>query len=232
MKKHGFIEAYPLDCYIDENGKLTIKDGHHRLEAAKRLGIKVFYVICNHSLTITELQRTSKKWTILDYVESYARKGLGDYEAILQWQKKTKITLPQVASMLFGENADSSNASKIIHSGKFVVKDETHISHVGFVVNALVEKGFLKLATSKNFVGALSTCCFLSKDIFDPHAWAAKAIKHEQLLAVKRTKDDYLMLIEEVLNFRSAQENRVQLVFKAKELARLRNPVLKNKTLD
>ena len=44
MMRHGFIKAYPLHVMKNGFGKLKVKAGHHRLTAAKDLGLPVFYV--------------------------------------------------------------------------------------------------------------------------------------------------------------------------------------------
>lgn len=57
MKKHGWINSRPMSVVQGCNGKIIIKDGHHRFEAAQRLGIPFKYVFdtdrrCMSSLTL------------------------------------------------------------------------------------------------------------------------------------------------------------------------------------
>ena len=48
MSKYGFLHGYPLHCWQGtgtQKGKLVIKDGQHRFEAAKELGLPIAYII-------------------------------------------------------------------------------------------------------------------------------------------------------------------------------------------
>jgi hypothetical protein len=224
MKTHGYIPAYPLHCVQGVDGKMVVKAGHHRLEAAKRLGIAVYYVITNDSASIDELERASKAWRLSDYVKSFARQGSSDYLAILEWQEKSGIAMKQIVSMLAGEQASSGNSLPKVKTGTFVVKDELQIRKVATIVNSVRKEG-LKWATDNQFVSALSQCVFLPE--FEHAKFIEKAVSNRHALTKQGTKDQYLDMIESVYN--SHRKERIPLAFLAKEAAKKRNVVGKKK---
>ena len=71
MIEHGFIDAHPLHVITNGNGKLKIKDGHHRFMVARKLGIPVKYVVCDDAAGIHQLVETTNKWSLRDYLSSY-----------------------------------------------------------------------------------------------------------------------------------------------------------------
>ena len=108
MKRHGYINAYPLHV-VKENGKLRIKGGHHRFFVASKLGLPVAYVVCEDNASIHELEAATTRWSLDDYLTSYVRMGDADYIAIQKYQQRTGIATGLCVSMLGGEMASSGN---------------------------------------------------------------------------------------------------------------------------
>lgn len=69
------------------NAKYEVIDGQHRLEAAKRLGLEIFYTVApKSSIKHTRLiNRTNRPWNLRNYLESYAKEGKTDYIALLDF---------------------------------------------------------------------------------------------------------------------------------------------------
>jgi hypothetical protein len=68
------------------NEKFEIIDGQHRFNAAKKLGIPVWYEIAEgigHDEAL-QLNQNQANWTLIDYARSYAHAGLQDYKDYLK----------------------------------------------------------------------------------------------------------------------------------------------------
>jgi hypothetical protein len=220
MKKHGWISAYPMLVTKNGNGLLKIKSGHHRFTAATRIGIPVKYVIVdNNSITIHELERTTKQWSLHDYLNSYYRVGLNHYGVVKQYIEDTGISIAPAISLCAGESAASNNHRDRFKAGAYKTGDMKRANDIKSMVVALKRIGF-KYAASTPFVWALSRVSWVKE--FDPLTFLKKAGSHSQLLEKQKDQQSYLEMIESIYNF-SAKLKRVPLAFLANEAARERN---------
>ena len=83
MSRHGFLPSKAIQCYRRKDGKLIVIDGHHRLEAAKTLGITFYYVVesATSQQAMPDVNR-SRQWGIADFIRQYAMRGLPDYKRL------------------------------------------------------------------------------------------------------------------------------------------------------
>lgn len=77
------------------NEKYEIVDGQHRLEAARRMNIEIYYVVVP-ATGIREVQllnATHANWTMNDYMDSYAELGYEEYVSLQIFCRKHNITV-------------------------------------------------------------------------------------------------------------------------------------------
>ena len=89
FQEFGFMEG--RDVIIDNDN--VVVDGQHRIEACKRLGIEVNYVVSNGNAiakTIA-LNNCQKQWTIEDYINSYAAQGFDFYRRLINFNQKYNL---------------------------------------------------------------------------------------------------------------------------------------------
>ena len=106
------------------NNHMQVIDGQHRLEAAKRLGLPIYYMIGNNlGLPQTiEMNAIAKHWTILDYARSWAGQGNTHYQLYLDIRDQYKGLNDKILhSYLLGRSAFQT--SQQFKEGKFVIKD-------------------------------------------------------------------------------------------------------------
>ena len=108
MKKHGWIDAYPMHVMRGQNGNLRIKAGHHRFEVAQQLSIPVKYVVSDDNSTIYELEQATNNWNLNDYLVSFVRSGHPAYDKVKRYRERTGISLIACISMLGGQSAGSA----------------------------------------------------------------------------------------------------------------------------
>jgi hypothetical protein len=224
MKKHGFIPAYAIHVTRWGGGKLIVKGGHHRLEAAKRLGIAVYYIVCDDEASVVELEQATTPWLFVDYVRSYARAGSAPHIAITEYCERTGISMSQAASMLGGESASSNNMARRAKVGTFQVKDTSHAEAVGEVVVEL-RKMSVRFASQQCFVSALSSVMWLEE--FSASTFLRRVAANLHLMIRQATVAQYLNLIDQVYNHKAQQ--KIALAFLAREAAKARNAVSKAK---
>jgi hypothetical protein len=102
-----------------------VYDGQHRLEACKRLGIAVRFIVDKHikDEAIQQLNANQKAWTLLNHVEFFCKKGNRDYLALLELKKSTVINITVLAGMLSGYQISSGgHTSDKLKAGEFKVR--------------------------------------------------------------------------------------------------------------
>lgn len=83
--KKSIDEVGYISNPIIVNEKMEVIDGQHRLEALKQLGKPVEYIV-QKNLDIKEvlfMNINQEKWTMLDYIKSYAELGNESYQRLL-----------------------------------------------------------------------------------------------------------------------------------------------------
>jgi hypothetical protein len=92
-------------CPIIVTPSMEVIDGQHRLQAAKELGIPVWYVInhTSHDEDIILLNAAKKNWTLEDYLNFYVAKNLPEYRKVLEFCEKYDLSVRQYLRSYFYE---------------------------------------------------------------------------------------------------------------------------------
>lgn len=220
MKRYGFLPHYPLHCTPGNDGKLVIKDGHHRFAAAQQLGLPVWYVVADDGgVAIHELQHATRAWSIQDFLTSYVRDNRAEYLGIYERYVETGIPLMACMSMMAGQLAGSGNVSNAFKSGRYASTEagQRHFEIVASVVKEMRDVG-VEHATNQNLVNALSRIC--SAPEVDMVELKRKIRKYPHLVTRHRSDREYLAMLEGLYNY--ASKERIPLVFLADEAVRRR----------
>lgn len=219
MEKHGYLPPYPLHVIRNGRGKLRIVAGQHRFIAARQIGIPVYYVVCeDDSVTIHELEKATTRWTLQDYLESYARCNKSAYITVRDFHKRTGIGLNACLGLLGGVgSALRGPFVDDFKDGSFEIKDITRSDTVASLVKA-TQEGRFSAATHGGFVNALSKIVFIPG--IDISRLRANLKKYAALIEKQPSVHGYLEEIEEVYN--RQRKDKLPLAFLAEEAARER----------
>ena len=222
MRTHGYLPAYPLHVVRNGNGRLRVKAGHHRLHVASKLGIPVYYVVCDDNATVHELERGTNKWILKDYLDSFCRLQYPAYLKVRDYYEQTGICLQQSIALLAGDTAtSSSNRVRDFQAGVYQTGNCGRAEVVRQIVEGCKEAGIL-WATHNLFVSAISRMSFLPE--FDGDTFIVRAKANPGMLIKQPTLDAYCELIERVYNYKA--HTKFSLAIPAKEAARLRCAVV------
>lgn len=218
MKKHGWINSKPMSVVANGNGKLKIRDGHHRFEIAQRLGLSVKFVIDKDNATVFELDASTNKWTMQDTLTSYARGQNIEYVKVMEYCRKTGIAINQAISMLSGNQAGTNNFRTAFREGKYTCKNTDNANIVADIV-LFCKKHGIEWVHHALFVSALSRIAFIPD--FSPARMKTKIKAFPYLIEKRPHLEGYMDMLESIYNYKS--QDRVPLKFMADKVARERN---------
>lgn len=125
IKKNGYCKGRPI--LVDQDG--FIVDGQHRYLACKNLGIDAPIEQVDNFDLVATLNSTQLNWSLRDYVNFYAVKGLEDY-IILDALCKEKGISPAVAiTIIYGKSLGKVGSTKAsdnpIRTGNLTIPDKS-----------------------------------------------------------------------------------------------------------
>jgi hypothetical protein len=224
MQKYGWLDAYPLFCLPTHGAKqlLRIKDGHHRFQVARELGLAIKYVQADSEVTVSELAASTQPWNLLDFVVSGARDGDSDLIQLRDMQRELNLPISMTASLMAGYAVDSAKTSRAIRDGYYRVTQEgiKHLRRVADLASFCATHG-AGFTRRIGFLRAISRVLFVEE--FSPEELKAKILTHPSMLYECRSMDDYTRMLEELYNHQR-KAGRLPLFFLAGEAMRQREP--------
>lgn len=211
MTGKGFRGSSPISVSKLKNGKLQINTGHHRLYAARALGIPAAYVI-EDEWTLEEMveEGTScKNWDMKAVVDSFALGGNKHYLKLVEYSNHG-ISLSYAAAMLVGQVASSNGSSEAIKNGTYKIKTQVNISILVKIIEEFAER--MPAIRSRAFINCYSKCLFT--DEFDSEVFERKLRKHRLVIEKTNNSDQMLEQIESIYNYQSSRIHpKIPLVF-------------------
>jgi nucleotide-binding universal stress UspA family protein len=219
MSRYGFLPAFPIMARPNGSpNSLEIVDGQHRFTVAKKLGLPVYYVIDKSEIDVTQVNKAQRKWSPLDYAESYAAKGLHAYQTLLDYHRAFGIALLPSASILAG-TIHFTNIKDRFFAGTYQVTKGADATNFGMVYRDAT-RITPKVKTS-GFVNALWACYWV--DYFSPDQLLEGIEKRPQIMDVKGGRGDWLEAMEQAYNFQ--RKHRSPLKFDAESAIRNRSAI-------
>lgn len=119
IERNNLLSVQPIIV----NEKKEIIDGQHRLEAAKMLGLPIYYIVVP-GLNIEHLVRlnnTQKRWKMMDYVELHCALGNPQYIYLRDFMKYNKLSLSN-AVLLVSSWGNMTTGSHAFKEGRYQIK--------------------------------------------------------------------------------------------------------------
>jgi len=226
MKAHGWLDAYPMHCIQNGGGRLLIKGGHHRFAAAQQLGIPVKYVVCDDEATIHELEASTRRWTMQDYLDSYCKMGLTAYTVVRDYSRQTGVPLQLSAALLAGHTSDGPQMKDDFRNGVYRLGDTTIAHDVRKVVMACRDME-IECATNVLFVRALARCFRVEQ--FCGETFIERVKANKGLMVKQADMEGYMHLIEAVYNRKAHAHNTIPLRFLVEQEMKRRDPARSRK---
>lgn len=203
MDDIGFIPAF----HITINDNFEIIDGQHRKEAAKRLGIPVYYCFSKYydvNLVVT-LNNSSRPWLPIDYLKFYVYFKKEDYIITENFLDKYKISLSCATYMLNGQTNYHGQLFINFKQGKFKIRNLKQATEFMEYVEKFKAYKFYK---KNKFILALWKIYNSQK--FKPSHMIKNYNKFPEKLEVKAASSEtYCQLLEWVYNVDLPKNDRL-----------------------
>lgn len=116
--ENNLLEANPIIV----NEKFQVLDGQHRLLAAEKLGLPIYYVLTpNGAGSIAEVQMLNSNlrvWSMLNYLNSYVARGNSDYVELQNFTNNTGLSLGIAILLFSGAQSKGRTGNNVINSFK------------------------------------------------------------------------------------------------------------------
>lgn len=207
LAKH--IEARDLEIPIIVNEKMEVCDGQHRLEACKLTNKPVTYVI-KHGLNLEDIRNlnsTSRKWTLYEYMMSFVKLGNEEYEILKWFQETYSFSISDCGAMLNGKGWFSHTELEKFKRGEFKVHN---LEKAKVIADRIIYVGnYFEHYKKKSFIGAMTTC--LNDPSFDWDIFKQRLKNFSAKLTNQGSRGDFILNIEKLYNFKTTPKKRIRL---------------------
>lgn len=195
MKEKGWIAgSYAV---INENGEII--DGQHRITAAIKANVPVFYTIERKTSfeNIQDLNQGQKNWTKSDHIHGWVIKENENYITLDRYCKKyPEFKLTEM--LMFLGNTSTSITKQEFENGDFKVKSLTVANE--FISNfQKLEPYFGKGYTKSTFVRGMLRV--MRKEVFNFDEFLHKVSVRPGMIHMCGTVDQYVDMIETIYNY-------------------------------
>lgn len=142
------------------NSKMEVIDGQHRLEAAKRLGIPVFYQQQKEmeQIDILLLNVNQKSWVANDYLNYYISQKNDNYRQLFEFMQKNEINLQIALGLIFRTSSTMHLEYKKFKEGKFefpMGADLESVNDLWFKIQSTIGVLREKIMGNKKHIGSI-----------------------------------------------------------------------------
>lgn len=130
-------------CPILVNKDMEIIQGQHRWQAAKELGVDLYYEIKELQATDILDLNSSKSWKLKDYMNFWARQGNQNYIKLESFAKETGLAFEQSYRLCSGHGSKTPQRT-IFQRGEFVFREFKYKQRLGEIFDIIGKIKFLK----------------------------------------------------------------------------------------
>jgi hypothetical protein len=194
---------------IQVNEHYYIIDGQHRRLAAQELGIPVYYIV-TPSATLDEtrvLNVTQKRWSLIDFAQSYANSGRKDYTLFLRYVDEFPQISPSILRTYLA-GGQKHNLDQDFRRGEFEIEDEKQARSNIERLQAIITKTHAKINSP---MASALVKLFNEPDNFNYELFMGKLDKEpaRELFRATSAIRGCLRSIEDVYNFQSKFQKRL-----------------------
>ncbi len=206
LQKSMEEEYLKIPIIVNENYEII--DGQHRYLACKELKLPIFFIkIKGYGLKqIQRINSNVKQWSFNDYLSTYADEELPEYIKVRKFINKYEFGQNESLAMLLGyTNLTNENIRKKFEAGEFKIKDLKEAERKAEMLTMI--KTFYSGYKRRSFVVAMLS--LLDNKLFDFYLFLKKLKFQSTKLIDCTTKEQYLIIIESIYNYKTSEKVRL-----------------------
>jgi hypothetical protein len=195
---------------MDVTGDMGIIDGQHRREAARELGLPIYYRI-GEKLTgadIMSLNVASKNWTGLDYLHYWTVLGKPAYKLLSDFMTQHPTLSFSNAQMLLQETEETKTAA--FRNGQWTATKglETANETADFIQRIATEVPSFKQSRNSRFISSVLYCIRYVEG-FSSERFLKKILQAPPKLVPCASRKQYMTLFSEIYNYNQLKDQRI-----------------------
>lgn len=206
IKRKNLLHLFPI--IVDMN--FTIIDGQHRAEAARALGVPVYYVV-SRQITIADVPSTTsvnKKWEAKEYLHFFCVQGKSNYLAVRElWAKYSFLHLNQIMQLCY--SGDVKQIYPSWRDGTYKANAIPFCIKVAEAAASFKRWEHIDFYAHKSFVGALANLV-ANKNYSHERLMQKMEYLSRRLVKCADTQS-YIACINDIYNYKVLSDNRVEL---------------------
>lgn len=190
---------------ITVNDKNEVLDGQHRLQAAKELGLPIFYIVSDglNQVDISRLNTNKKNWTAGDYLNFWCAEGKDAYKKISKFiNTHNHIALTSALKML---SPSYRRGGEEFKEGEFKIESMENAEKTAAQLDELLQFG--KHVFSSVFIHFY--CKLALNEHYDFEKMVYQIQKAPRSFVPCANEKQYIELFEEIYNRDVKSQNRV-----------------------
>lgn len=122
IRKRNLLRFRPI--LVDK--EMRIIDGQHRLEAAKELGVPIYYQVDENinAEDMIQLNLAGRNWKAIHFVDYYASQGIYDYIKLKDFARELGLNVREAYELFSGQGGMQE---KEIRLGKFKIPEDEEL---------------------------------------------------------------------------------------------------------
>lgn len=201
-------------CPIIVDKDFGIIEGQHRLQAAKELGVDVFYVVTEKDpqAAMVLLNSVKKSWGFDDWVYHWAGKGVPSYIKILSLSEELNRSTYELVRVFQSRRSKSPHAIKDglleLMSEEIINEGISAIKHSNSIIDRLHELSMKRFSFLYSIKFKEAIFYFIKRRDVDLEELESKLILKMDLLRPCTSVKDYGELIFNIYNF--GKKNKIE----------------------
>ena len=208
------IKKNNLLCYepILVNTKKEVIDGQHRLKAAEKLKVAIYYIMGENTVLedIILLNAYNKNWISLDYLNFYIKMGKPDYKIIKKFMEKYHISASMATGCLTMTFNTMGGNMKAFKEGTLIVTHEEEATMLLEEILSLKNEYFFTKENAfqdREFVKAYT----IMRQQVQFEDFKAKLSNNNLKIERQGSKKNYVRHLEDLLNFKNKKGKALRL---------------------
>lgn len=182
---------------------MEVIDGQHRLEAAKELGVPVYYVIDNDESpeTIIALNTNNRTWVTDDYLNYYVERGVEDYIKLAYFCKTHQVSIGTALSWL---GCSTNLMIREFKNGRFEYEESEQLQEwlmlKDKVITILQDNNYRPPSAYKSTAFNRALFEFLTSPLVEPIQFCERLNRYIAHLKLAHGKDGWIKSFIDVYN--------------------------------